>query len=538
MGLVSFKRGQGSIVLRVKIADSTSTSNAGLTGLAHDTASLSVSTIADNEAIATTYSGSNLETIATLGTFAAPTSGKARFKAVDGTNHPGVCEIQLADARYAVSNAKSLIVTIKGAANMVQTDAIIPLVDDDPYVAKPANSSLLSIDGSGRVDAIKIAGTTQTARDLGASVLLSNGNGVGQILLSNGTVTVGGNLDKVDYTIATNGITALSVAASALNGKGDWLLASSYTTPPTAAAIADATWDEARADHTANGTFGQGAASVQGNVTGSTNSVTTGVTVTTNNDKTGYALTAGERTSIATAVESAITNELADIQDGIDTANTVLEKLDTGIEADPENPGYFQATEAWLENGPLLTEPVDANVTKWKGGTPDDLADGKVQASGEFSMDPSDVTDIIDGVVDGLQGATLAYTGPITPSGDAEIYQGGSYIAGELEWTGTWTGPNIHEAEATAYIVDIETYQIKGLAAESVLEVSADIEIDGTDLTVTIPELTSAQSATLFGSPDSEVTHKIIIFADIEASSADESVVALRCDLTVHRTAE
>ena len=37
-------------------------------------------------------------------------------------------------------------------------------------------------------------------------------------------------------------------------------------------------------------------------VTGAVGSVTGGVTVTTNNDKTGYALTAGERTSIATAI--------------------------------------------------------------------------------------------------------------------------------------------------------------------------------------------------------------------------------------------
>lgn len=47
-------------------------------------------------------------------------------------------------------------------------------------------------------------------------------------------------------------------------------------TAPTAAVIADAVWDEVRADHATSGTFGQGAASVQGNVTGSVGSVTTG----------------------------------------------------------------------------------------------------------------------------------------------------------------------------------------------------------------------------------------------------------------------
>jgi hypothetical protein len=42
--------------------------------------------------------------------------------------------------------------------------------------------------------------------------------------------------------------------------------------------------------------------SVTGNVGGSVASVTAGVTVSTNNDKTGYALTSGERTSIADAL--------------------------------------------------------------------------------------------------------------------------------------------------------------------------------------------------------------------------------------------
>lgn len=45
-------------------------------------------------------------------------------------------------------------------------------------------------------------------------------------------------------------------------------------TAPTAAQVADAVWDEARTDHTTSGTFGQGSASVQGNVTGTVASVT------------------------------------------------------------------------------------------------------------------------------------------------------------------------------------------------------------------------------------------------------------------------
>ena len=43
-----------------------------------------------------------------------------------------------------------------------------------------------------------------------------------------------------------------------------------------AATIADAVWDEARSGHTTAGTFGQGVATVQGNVTGSVASVASG----------------------------------------------------------------------------------------------------------------------------------------------------------------------------------------------------------------------------------------------------------------------
>lgn len=45
---------------------------------------------------------------------------------------------------------------------------------------------------------------------------------------------VGGRMDASVGALANNAITAASIAAGALNGKGDWLLASGYTTPPTA----------------------------------------------------------------------------------------------------------------------------------------------------------------------------------------------------------------------------------------------------------------------------------------------------------------
>lgn len=133
--LLDYKRGQGSIVLRFKLIDSSLWPMQGKTGLTESSAGLIIATIADNESATTRYRGSSseIETISTLGTFAAPTSGKCRFKEVDATNHPGIYEVQLADARFAVSSAKSLLISISGASGLAQCDGLVPLRDIDPY---------------------------------------------------------------------------------------------------------------------------------------------------------------------------------------------------------------------------------------------------------------------------------------------------------------------------------------------------------------------------------------------------------------------
>lgn len=103
---------------RVFIQDTTSAVGAGLTGLTFASSGLAINTIADNEASATSYTaaGSTIETITTIGTFAAPTATKCRFKEIDSTNLPGWYEIQVADARWAVSGARALqaIISVTG----------------------------------------------------------------------------------------------------------------------------------------------------------------------------------------------------------------------------------------------------------------------------------------------------------------------------------------------------------------------------------------------------------------------------------------
>lgn len=194
--LIGYKRGEGSIVLRVKILDSSVTTGAGLTGLDNSSSGLIISTIADNEASATAYTvaAGNVEDITALGTYQAPTAGKCRFKEVDASNHPGVYEIHLADARYAVSSAKSLLMSVSGATDAAETDVVIPLRDLDPYDAVRAGLSALpnaAADAAGGLPTSDAGGLDLDAlRSDVAAILVDTGTTLpGQ--LTDGTVQVG-----------------------------------------------------------------------------------------------------------------------------------------------------------------------------------------------------------------------------------------------------------------------------------------------------------------------------------------------------------
>jgi hypothetical protein len=96
-----------------------------------------------------------------------------------------------------------------------------------------STAGLASLAADQAVNATKIGGTTQTGRDIGASVLLSSGTGAGQISLASGLVTLAGvthtgaviptvtttttatNVTTVNG-LAANVITAAAIAADAV----------------------------------------------------------------------------------------------------------------------------------------------------------------------------------------------------------------------------------------------------------------------------------------------------------------------------------
>ena len=192
--LISYVLGQTSIILRVKIPSSIATDNSGVSGLTNTTTGLNISTIADNEATATIYTSaaSHIQTIATLGTYSAPSASNCRFGEVDATNHKGVYELQIANARFNVSSSKSLLITIAAitASNVAQVDVLIPLTYYDPY-----NGMNLGLTAIPNANAAASGGLPTVGTGSGQINLTSGGVDLQTILTHAPTTTTNGILD-------------------------------------------------------------------------------------------------------------------------------------------------------------------------------------------------------------------------------------------------------------------------------------------------------------------------------------------------------
>jgi hypothetical protein len=222
----------------------------------------------------------------TLGTY---TSGG--FKEIDATNMPGW--YQFCPPNGVFTSGRSAAIHLKGVTNMaplpieveitaVNNQSATAFITGVNSVAPPTNWNLSSIDSNGRVDVIKIAGTTQTARDIGASVLLSSGTGTGQLDITSGVVKANTTQFAGQTVTAASGVTLPSTVASTTNiTAGTITTVTNLTNAPTS---------------------GDFTATMKASITTAATAATPSVTVTTNNDKTGYALTSAERNSVADAL--------------------------------------------------------------------------------------------------------------------------------------------------------------------------------------------------------------------------------------------
>jgi hypothetical protein len=174
--------------------------------------------------------------------------GGAQAERTTGINHEGYgCwsfEVSAADSNYnhvsftivltgAVSQTVNvyptfpqtgdsfgLIGTTGSGLTSLATQASVNTIDDflDTEIAAiKAKTDSLTFTVAGQVDAntLKIGGTTQTGRDIGASVLLSSGTGTGQLSFTSGVVKADVETIKTRAVTCAAGVTVLASVGTA-----------------------------------------------------------------------------------------------------------------------------------------------------------------------------------------------------------------------------------------------------------------------------------------------------------------------------------
>ena len=227
------------------------------------------------------------------------------------------------------------------------------------------------------VNTAEISGTTVSTSSAQIGVNVVNAGGTAW---ASGAITSG--------VFGSGAITAAAIAPDAIGASE---LAADAVTE-----IAAGVWNSARATYTSAGSFGEGVASVQGNVTGSVNSVTTGVTVTTNNDKTGYSLTQAFPTNFSS---------LAITAGGAVTAGTVSDK--TGYSLTQSFPTNFSSLS--ITAGGAVTVGTNNDKTGYAltQSFPTNFAALSITAGGEVTV--------------GTNNDKTGYTLTVTPPTSADI---------------------------------------------------------------------------------------------------------------------
>lgn len=212
-------RGSTSNILHVFIGNSSVTTGAGLTGLTNASSGLIISAMKPGDASATVYSvaSSNVETISTIGTYAAPTSGKIRFKEIDSTNMPGWYELHPANGLFSVSSDTSITFVLTGATNMRATNYVV-------QVGSPANMVRINGDatsGNNATLALKQLHIVNSAGDaLYAESQASGYNGIYAKGSGGGDGLRGQGGNGTSGTPATSGQGIQGIGGSSYNGGG------------------------------------------------------------------------------------------------------------------------------------------------------------------------------------------------------------------------------------------------------------------------------------------------------------------------------
>lgn len=207
---------------------------------------------------------------ATLSSSAASYSSYGAFE-VDATNAPGLYRVDIPNTAFSLNaNVDSVILTLRATT----TSSVAPAMKEVLLVDNTSSDNY-SLIGAG-VKAVTVVGNVggsvgSVVGNVGGSV----GSVAGGVTGSVGSVVgnVGGSVGSVSATVTVGAVAVASVSAAALADFFDTDSGTTYASAVagsvvkeiadnaggsalTAAAIADAVWDESATAHTSAGTFG------------------------------------------------------------------------------------------------------------------------------------------------------------------------------------------------------------------------------------------------------------------------------------------
>lgn len=245
MAKLSILAGSTSQSVNIFIQDSSVTTGAGLTGLVFNTGSLTAYyTFAGTNATATTI---------TLATLAAVNSAYSSggFKEIDATNMPGVYRLDIPNAALAISKGRSVVIILKGAANMAPCLLEIELTAVDNQLTSYGLTLAKTTNITGFNDISAAGAATGVWQDTTA-----------------GDFTVPGSIGKSLFTSGNSPGAAGGLFIAGTNA------ATTVTTALTTTFTGNLT-----------GSVGSVTGNVGGNVTGSVGSVVAAVAITSNRKK-------------------------------------------------------------------------------------------------------------------------------------------------------------------------------------------------------------------------------------------------------------
>jgi hypothetical protein len=332
------------------------------------------------------YPGAILDTtIATLSsqTSFTLTSGPAEDDALNG------CLVLIHDVASAVQAGFGYVSDYTGSTKTVTLAAGVTFT-----AAAADNISIFP-----PVQIFGIAGTAQTARDIGASVLLSSGTGTGQLSLSSGLVTLaaathtGAIIPTV--TTVTNQLTAAAIATGVWQDAtaGDFTVASSigkslYTgnvvpgasgghfiagtnaaTTVTTSFTTTFTGNLTGSVGSVTGAVGSVTGNVGGNVTGSVGSVVSTVTLAaaTHTGAVIPTVTTVTNQLTATAIANAVADEFTVAEDAVEASPSPTTTAFEGSNSLSSTDDFYNGSVLYFTSGTL--KGVGRKISDYTGAT-------------------------------------------------------------------------------------------------------------------------------------------------------------------------